>query len=118
MKKATGRAKTACVVLFFQLVFLTNCASVRVQLEEPSYEKTIYFVHYSHYGFFGLIGRDSIDIPSACINSKAVYIRNYFSFEDFLFTVSSLGLYTPKSTGIHCELSQKEVFPLELNPTG
>ena len=99
--------------LLLNLLLLSHCASVRVELESP-HGKTTSFTHYSHYGFFGLIGGDSIDIQSACMRGKPVNIRNYFSFEDFLFTFTSLGLYTPKSTEIQCELPHQEAFPLEL----
>ena len=91
--------------ILLSLLFLTHCVSVRVELE-PKYGQTTSFVHYNHYGLFGLMGKGSINIQSACITSKPVYVRNYFSFEDFLFTVTLLGLYTPKSTEIQCELPQ------------
>ena len=100
-------------IFLLHLLFFTNCVSVRVELE-PKYEKTTSFVHYSHYGLFGLIGRDYVDIQSACMQGKPVHIRNYFSFEDLLFTVTLLGLYTPKSTEVQCELPHQEAFPLEL----
>ena len=111
-----------------------SCASVRVELEPDSGQSTS-FTHYSHYGLFGLLGSDSINVKKACMDGKAIKVKNYFSFEDMLFPItiataiyslhwvflggfgwfwdpliilSSLGLYSPKSTKIWCELPNQD----------
>ena len=88
-------------LLLLNIYFFVSCASVNVELV-PEYEKTISFVHYSHYGFFGLLGSDSLNIEQACAGRGPVKIKNYFSFEDFLFTLTTVGLYSPKSTRVWC----------------
>ena len=88
-------------------LFLLSCVSVDIELE-PNVENATSFVHYSHYGLFGLIGYDTLDIKQSCIGSEPIKIRNYFSFEDFIFTITSIGLYTPKSTKVWCELTDKD----------
>lgn len=94
------------LILAKAIFLLLSCVSVNVELE-PNLENTTSFVHYSHYGLFGLIGNNTLDIKRACINGKPVKIENYFSFEDFLFTMTSIGFYTPKSTKVWCELTDK-----------
>ncbi len=80
----------------------TACASVTVKLQEPI-RNTTSFTHHTHYGLFGLIGSDQIDLNKICMEGKVVRIQNYLMFEDTLFAITTLGLYTPKSTKIWCE---------------
>lgn len=111
-----------------------SCASVRIDLEPESSQSTS-FTHYSHYGLFGLLGSDSVNLKKACVDGKPTRIKNYFNIEDMLFPIaiattiysiywvtlggltwpwesliilSSLGLYTPKSTKIWCELPNQD----------
>ena len=78
--------------LLYLLVLLTvSCASVNIELK-PYSEQSTSFVHYSHYGLWGLVGSDSINLEQACIDGEPVQVRNHFSFEDFLFAVSTVGL--------------------------
>ncbi len=97
----------------FLLVLQLSCASVTIELD-PMKEDTSTFTHHSHYGLFGLIGSDKVNLEKACISGQAVQIKNYLSFEDILFAVSTVGLYTPKSTQIWCTLKTKKdiLFPL------
>ena len=116
------------------------CASVRVDLEPPdNSSQSTSFTHYSHYGLFGLLGSDSVNLKKACMDGKPIRIENYFSIEDMLFPItiataiysiywvvfgglawpwesliilSSLGLYSPKSTKIWCELPNQDTMKL------
>lgn len=99
--------------VLFLLVLQLSCASVTIELE-PTKEDTTTFTHHSHYGLLGLIGSDSVNLEKACIDGHAVQIKNYLSFEDILFAVSTVGLYTPKSTQIWCTPKTKKniLFPL------
>ena len=99
--------------VLFLLVLQLSCASVTIELE-PVKENISSFTHHSHYGLLGLIGSDKVDLENACISGHAVQIKNYLSFEDMLFAVSTAGLYTPKSTKIWCTSKTKKdvLFPL------
>ena len=69
----------------------------------PDIQDTTSFTHYSHYLLFGLIGVDAVDVNEICPNQTLVRVKNYFTIEDALFTITTAGLYTPKSTKIWCE---------------
>lgn len=101
--------RTVKVFILLSLTFLFNlsCVSVNIELE-PSTKKQSSFTYYSHYGLFGLIGSDSLNAKQVCIDSSPVRIENYFSFEDLLFAVTTLGLYTPKSTEVWCESTNQD----------
>lgn len=117
------------VLLSFISLLNLSCASINIELE-PNSRNSTSFTHYSHYGLFGLLGSDSLNIKKACTDGKPIRIKNYFSIEDMLFPItiatavyglywltlgslgwfwdpliilSSLGLYSPKSTKIWCE---------------
>jgi len=75
-----------------------------VNIEMASSKKnTTSFTHYSHYLLFGLIGLDTLDEGKLCQNQDLVRVENYFTVEDILFMLTTVGLYTPKSTKIWCE---------------
>ena len=124
------------ITIVFIASLTLSCATVRVDLEPPeSSGQSTSFTHYSHYGLFGLLGSDSVNLKKACMDGKPIKIENYFSTEDMLFPVtiatviysiywvvlgglgwpwqsliilSSLGLYSPKSTKIWCELPNQD----------
>jgi len=99
-------------ILLNIVFFLTaSCVSINIELE-PYSEKTTTFTYYSHYGFFGLIGSDNLNIHQMCGNYSVTHIKNYFSFEDLLFAISTAFLYTPKSTKVWCEYPDKDSISL------
>ena len=100
------------IFILLGIIFNLSCVSVNIELAPNSSDST-FFTYYSHYGIFGLIGSDTLNITQACMEGEPVQIRNYFSFEDFLFTITSVGLYSPKSTQIWCELPNKD-SPIKL----
>ena len=99
--------KIVILIILLQL----SCASVNIELE-PNSTKSTSFTHYSHYLFFGLMGYDSLNIKQACMDGEPIHIKNYFTFEDFLFAISTIGLYAPKSTKIRCELPEQSSLKL------
>lgn len=101
------RTVKVLILLSFAFLFNLSCVSINIELE-PSTKQQPSFTYYSHYGLFGLIGSDSLDAKQICIDSNPVRIKNYFSFEDLLFAVTTLGLYTPKSTKVWCESTNQE----------
>ncbi|MDE0518655.1 MAG: hypothetical protein OXH36_03740 [Bdellovibrionales bacterium] len=103
IQKIPGLSDCNSLFLFIIICVQLSCVSVRIELE-PHSKKSTSFNHYSHYMFFGLTGNDSLNIKQACMEGKPVYIQNYFTFEDFLFAISTIGLYSPKSTRIWCSL--------------
>ncbi len=105
--KILARFATLCFTIFLMI----SCASINIELT-PYPEQSTSFTHYSHYGLWGLVGSDSINIQSACVDGEPVQIRNYFNFEDFLFAISTLGLYSPKSTEIWCEIPNQDFIKL------
>ncbi|MDE0119932.1 MAG: hypothetical protein OXM55_08010 [Bdellovibrionales bacterium] len=95
------------IILLTIICINLSCASISMELE-PNSKKSTSFNHYSHYVFFGLIGNDSLNIKQACMEGTPVHIQNYFTFEDFLFAISTIGLYSPKSTKIWCQLPHQD----------
>ena len=89
-------------------VLLLSCMSVDIELE-PNADKSTSFNHYSHYGFLGLIGHDSLNIKKACMEGEPQRAVSYFTFEDILFAISTVGLYSPKSLKIQCEWPSNEL---------
>ena len=101
------------IAILLNIILLQlSCASVNIELE-PNSKKSTSFTHYSHYVFFGLMGSDSLNIKQACMEGEPTHIKNYFTFEDFLFAISTIGLYSPKSTKIWCELPDQD-SPIKL----
>ncbi len=96
-------------IIFCSMFLIISCASVNIELT-PHPEKSTSFTHYSHYGLWGLVGSDSVNLEKACGDGEPLQIRNYFNFEDFLFAISTLGLYFPKSTKIGCEIPNPNWF--------
>lgn len=105
--KILARLTMLCVTA----VLMISCASVNIELTRYPEQSTA-FTHYSHYGLWGLVGSDSINLQKVCMGGKPIQIRNYFNFEDFLFAISTLGLYSPKSTEIWCEMPTKDSLKL------
>ena len=83
------KAFLLCVVA----LLTASCASVNIELK-PHSEKSTSVTHYSHYGLWGLVGSDSINLKQVCMGEEPVQVRNYFNFEDFLFAISTLGLFS------------------------
>ncbi len=95
-------------IIILLSVFLLSCMSVDIELE-PHAGKSTSFNHYSHYGLLGLIGHDSLNVKRACVEGEPLRALNYFTFEDLLFAISTIGLYSPKSLKIQCALPDNEL---------
>lgn len=87
------------LVLLF-LLTLCGCFTVRVDRRlaamDPVYIRENFFV-------FGLIGEASHDLKTICPKGVASY-GDMFSPLDILFTVVSLGIYSPRTVIIECRL--------------
>ena len=91
-------------LLFFFSIFYFQMSCSHVNIEMASgIKNTTAFTHYSHYLLFGLIGLDTLDVDKLCQDQNLVQVENYFTAEDVLFMLTTVGLYTPKSTKIWCE---------------
>lgn len=95
------------IIILLNIFFIVSCTSINVRFK-PKVEHETSFTHYTHYGFMGLIGSDTLYFEKLCINSNPVRVKNYFSSEDMLFAFFTFGIYTPKSTKIWCEPLIKE----------
>lgn len=90
---------------FFSIFcFQISCSHVNVEMASGKKNTTTSFTHYSHYLLYGLIGLDTLDASKLCHNQNLVRFENYFTMEDVLFMLTTLGLYTPKSTKVWCEM--------------
>jgi len=97
------------IFILLKILFLLqlSCVSVNIELR-PNPGRSTSFIHYSHYGVLGLIGSSSIDMQLACMEGEPIRIKNYFTFEDILFIITTAGLYFPKSTEMWCELPDQD----------
>lgn len=83
---------------------LISCSSVTIDLrghDRPLGPPS--FVDFRNYYFFGLFNRAHVSVGKACLDQVPVRLKSYASTEDILFSLFSLGLYTPRTVKVWCE---------------
>ena len=99
-----------CLFLYYHQLGCTSTIKINFDslkqssLTKKEQKKSVRsFTHHDHYGLFGLIGTGVIYARKACMGDQMIRIKNHFNLEDVLFSVPTLGLFTPKSTRIWCK---------------
>ena len=85
------------------LLALSGCMSTRITLDpkqtrrdQPTYED--YFDYY----WFGLSGKNSVDVQQVCMDQKPAEIREVKSVDDVFLTWITLGIYSPLTVQVWC----------------
>ena len=86
-------------------LMLAGCAAVTVRPDgggrvagAPDFQES------RSYFLWGLIGEHTIDVAEICGKSGVEQFQSIFTFGDGLLGVVTLGLYTPKTAKVWCNL--------------
>ncbi len=86
--------------LLSMALVLIGCSNrVILPYETPSAEKVVYEIDFYAWG---LVGNGSIDIFSDCPQGRAYQVHSFTSPTQALWTVLSLGVYSPKMVEVTC----------------
>ncbi len=86
------------------LVAAVGCSTVTLNpagTKRRSSEPTL--VQRKSFYAFGLVGDQSIDVRMACGSQQPVQIQARTTGTDFVVSILTLGIYTPRSVRIWCE---------------
>lgn len=90
----------------FILLWLVQCSSVTIPTGEKDYALTSAPTYQERKPFYlaGLIGTASVDVNEVCKGKKVLQMQSLATFEDGLFTLFTLVIYSPKSVRVWCEI--------------
>ena len=91
------------ILLFTLLTALTACTTkvLRPDLENQISKKP-QLEDYHDGWFLGFIQKGETNPKEACVNDTPVKLKRFFSFEDFLLSLITIGVYTPTTTQVWC----------------
>lgn len=86
-------------------VLMAGCATVTATPEgQPKLASTPQFEQTQSFFFWGLTPeRNTVDVAEVCAGSGVRQIQTQSTFEDGLFSVVTLGIYSPRTSRVWCE---------------
>lgn len=94
-------------LLLLLSIFITGCASVTVRPDGGQKDQSqADYIDSVPFYLAGLIGNHKVNVNEACEGNKVTQMQTITTLSDWLLSVISLSIYSPRTAKVWCEESQ------------
>ena len=107
MHKKTYLVLKKISLLMLLLIFISGCASVTIRPQGgPKDNSQADYFDSKPFYLAGLIGKHKVDVNQACEGNEVTQMQTVTTLSDWLLSLMTLGIYSPRSAKVWCEESQ------------